>query len=554
MTTLSDHERAETEMLLRQRLDRLAAHAPTAVRLPDEIDVVATRRPTRRHHRAGVIAAVTALVGAGGFTTYSFLGASSEGGAATPEEAVTTFVAAVNHEDLLGAIDVTAPEEVGALRGAIDSITADGKRVGLLGDSFDAGNVGGLDVAIDDLTLDTNFYEGGLAAVTATGGTVKVSLDTAKFPFGDKVRALLPAARTYGSRSSGLADSTDPALVMTVERGGRWYVSLEYTIAEYIRRSANWDLPGAVSRTSVGFDSPDAAVSAFYDRLAGFDLQGALDTFAPGEDAMAWLAESWMTDAQAALARGRANGWNVAISGLTYETIGSGDHLTLKPATFKIEGAVPGQYLQDATGTSTTEPQPFTIERSTDGCTTYRGSGATAMFGSTVSSPLATPVGGGVQVCGDTSSLGGIGLLLLSNGVTELPSISVVRAGGQWYVSPLGTALASTATSLHDAQASASLFDSPLAPFIYGGFNRAVLEASVQGQSIDAIDAACLPALTVDNSVVTGVVADPPADAVRACADTVAVGGEVSSSGSGSAPAPVVKTITAASVPASTVP
>ena len=79
MTSMSDQELAETELLLRQRLAQLADHAPTAVRLPGEIAVVAPSHTGRSHRnrRVGVIAAVTALIGAGGFTTYSFLGAAT---------------------------------------------------------------------------------------------------------------------------------------------------------------------------------------------------------------------------------------------------------------------------------------------------------------------------------------------------------------------------------------------------------------------------------------------------------------------------------------------
>ena len=121
MTSMSDQELAETETLLRQRLAQLADHAPTAVRLPGEVPVVATNRPVRQRRRVGAIVAVTALIGAGGFTTYSLLGAADNAGAATPEEAVTTFVSAMEHEDLLGMIDVTLPGEVVVLRGAVDS-------------------------------------------------------------------------------------------------------------------------------------------------------------------------------------------------------------------------------------------------------------------------------------------------------------------------------------------------------------------------------------------------------------------------------------------------
>ncbi len=314
MTQMSDQEFAATGALLSQRLAQLADHAPTAVRMPDEVTVVASNRPAGRGRRAGVIAAVAALIGAGGFTTYSFLGATNDGGAATPEEAVTTFVSAMENEDVLGMIDVTLPEEVGALRGAVDSITSDAKRVDLLGDDFDTGGVQGVDISIDDLALETNFFEGGLAAVTATSGTISATFDPLVFQFGDKARELLGDGDGASTATADLA--TTDASVMTVERDGRWYVSLEYTLAEFIRQANGWEVPGPVSRTPVGFDSPEAAVTGFYDRLAALDLQSAIDTFAPGEDAIAWLAQSWMADAQAAMERASVDGWSVAISGL----------------------------------------------------------------------------------------------------------------------------------------------------------------------------------------------------------------------------------------------
>jgi hypothetical protein len=607
MTSTSDQEFAQTEALLRHRLAQLADHAPTAVHLTGEVPVVSADRPTRRGRRAGVIAAVTALIGAGGFTTYSFLGASNDGGAATPEEAVTTFVSAIEHEDVLGMIDVTLPEEVGALRTAIDSFTSDAKRTDVLADAFNTSGVRGVDISVDDLQLDTEFLEGGLATVRATSGTVSASFDPQAFPFGDKVRALLGDDLHAGKVSTTLTTGDPIALLMTVQRDGRWYVSLEYTAAEYVRRAAGWEVPGAVARTPVGFDSPEQAVTGFYDRLATLDVQSAMDTFAPGEDAMAWLAQSWLPDAQAAIERGGANGWTVGVSGLTYETIGEGDHLTLKPLTFKVQGTLPAGFAEDTSGIadpslptiisafdgsgyalvppgpvpstiaglhfSTTfpsvggptnfttadadgnitslvfdvappgGPQPFTVERA-GACTTYTGA-VTRIFGITTS-PLVHAVDGGYQLCGTGDSLGGLGLLLLAGGTTDLPPISVVQVGAKWYVSPLGTALATASTSLHDVKAGSSLFDSPLSLFIYGPVSRAYLESVVNGQPVESVEPACLPALTVDNGTITGVVADPPPDAVRAC------GSSAFSSSSGTS-GPGVAVVTKAPV-ATTVP
>jgi hypothetical protein len=584
MTSMSDQEYAQTEILLRERLAQLAEHAPTTVHRSDEVQVVATNGGARRGRRVGVIAAVTALIGAGGFTTYSFLGASNDGGAATPEEAVSTFVSAVEHEDLLGAIDMTLPEEVGELRAAVDSITADATRVGLLADGFDASSVQGVDVSVDDLALDTEFLDAGLAKVTATG-TVNATFDPHAFPFGDKVRAVLGDQARAGTASATLGGGDSTASVMTVEHSGRWYVSLEYTVAEYIRQAAGWEVSGAVSRAPVGFDSPDEAVTGFYDRLASLDLQGAMDTFAPGEDAMAWLAQAWLDEAQSVIERGQFNGWTVGISGLTYETTGTGDHLTLRPLAFKIDGTVSAGFAADTSGIAdpslptvvsafdgsgyalvppgqvpatiqglhftttfpaadgdvegghfnftsadtdgtitplvfptepTTSPQPFRIERAND-CTTFTG-GASALFGlGSGSSPGVTPVDGGYQVCGGGDRSLGIVSLIVPGGLLELPPISVVQSAGKWYVSPLGTILASVSTGLHALSDDATLFDSPLAPFFYGGLSRGFLASMVVGQSADSVSPACLAALTVDDGRISGIATDPSPDAVKAC-------------------------------------
>ncbi len=294
---------------------------------------------------------------------------------------------------------------------------------------------------------------------------------------------------------------------------------------------------------------------------------------------MAWLAQSWMPEAAAAIERGRADGWSAAISGLTYETMGDGSERTLEPLTYRVEATVPAAFNQDAAaysdsskptivmafdgsgyaiappgqvpattaeltftagfpadvgdsnftqanpdGTisplvfapeSSAGPQKLTIERA-DGCSTYTGEAAQTTFG-LAESPMVKAVDGGFQMCGP-GRFGGFSVLFLAGGgVTELPAVSVVESGGKWYVSPLATALASVSTSLHDAKDGASLFDSALAPFLYGGMSRSFLEAMIVGQAVDSVSTECLPALTVDNGTVTGFVADPAPDAVRAC-------------------------------------
>ena len=100
-------------------------------------------------------------------------------------------------------IDVTLPEEVGQLRSAVESVTADAKRIDLLADDFDIGGVQGVDVTVDDLVLDTNFLEGGLATVTATSGTFNAAFDPAGLPLRRQVAAVPRRHRAGRHRDRG---------------------------------------------------------------------------------------------------------------------------------------------------------------------------------------------------------------------------------------------------------------------------------------------------------------------------------------------------------------
>ena len=84
------------EHLLRERMHRLADHAPATVRSLDEVQVshldrrrsaAASRQDGRHRQTAGIGATVAALVGAIGFTAVALNGAGTAG-AETPEDAV----------------------------------------------------------------------------------------------------------------------------------------------------------------------------------------------------------------------------------------------------------------------------------------------------------------------------------------------------------------------------------------------------------------------------------------------------------------------------------
>ena len=342
------------EALLRERLHGLAQHAPATVRMPDEVYVHAA--PPRPRRRAGAVtAAFAALVGGIGITTVALNGAD-EGGAATPEAAVVKMVDAFNNQDVVGMVDTIDPAEVGAVRSTLEEASSEAKRLDLLSDGFSLQSVDGLDFEMSDLTLSTETFADDMAVVSATGGNLAAGFDPDAFPMGGRIREIsADMARTAGTVE--LADVDPRVMVATVQRDGRWYVSLGYTVAEYARRAAGVDFPVVGGVTPEGFDSPEAATTAFYQRLLALDVTGAVATAAPGEgDALARYAPLWLPNVTDSATGLIADGWTLAVESLTFTTSGDGSRRVVTPATFVIAGTVPASVASTDTGMPPFDP------------------------------------------------------------------------------------------------------------------------------------------------------------------------------------------------------
>jgi hypothetical protein len=617
----------EFEALLRSRLHRLADSAPATVRLLDEVDVhsAVSRSPRRSRRRAaGIGASIAALVGAIGFSTVALNGAG-DGGAATPEEAVTRFVGALEHEDVLGVIDVLDPSEVPVLRSVFETAAVEAKRTGVVSDGFSLDGVAGVDLQITDLSVSSDRVADNVAIVRATSGSISASLDTAAFPMGDAVRELIGDQSAAVSTANAEFTTGDPIwMLATVKRSGRWYVSVGFTLAEYARAAAAVDFPSEPAVTPEGFASPEAAVSALYERLVSFDFAGAVATAAPGEgDALARYAGLWLPSATNDASKWRESGFDVTISDVGFSVVGDGERRVVTATSFVIDGTVPpssvsggmpsfdpslptmiytydggfviipageplpasidglplstdmppteanytdaaqdGSVRQLPAATRPGDPAPHIRIERRDGCTTWTGAPASAMFAEsrtgfekigedTFRSCTEMPVG--------FSALWLVGI----DGLSELPPIATVQIDGKWYVSPIGTVGQMALGLVNDMPEGGSLFDTQLGLYLYGG-NRASITAQYVGLDLGSVDQECRAILTDDGSVITGVVAHPsPAD-IRACGYGGSFGStSVSSSGSVSSGsvvevAPASTAVAAAPVeaptPASTLP
>lgn len=328
----------EFEAVVQARLRSYADGAPTLVREVNDLQPV-TAAPVPKRRIIGIGASVIAL--AGGLTLTGIAATGGEDrGSNTPEEAVREFVEAIENRDVLGALDVIDPGESDVMIDTVRSLVSEGSRTGALSDSADAGDVTGTTFTFTDLEMTTDQLTTDLAAVSVDAGTLQYSFDPATLPLADAMRS--EAGDALAREGATIDFANDPLRLATVSRDGTWYVSLGYSIAEAARASADVPFPIDVPTSPQGFESPEAAATAFWTRLAALDIEGVIATAAPGEaDALARYAPLWLPDLNAGIADATASGTSITVSDLAFDVSGDGDRRRVTPTNYVIEGTLP---------------------------------------------------------------------------------------------------------------------------------------------------------------------------------------------------------------------
>lgn len=334
------------EQLVRRRLHDYADHAPTTVAdLSDVTSGLSIRPidepPVPKRRIAGIGALVIALGGGAALTGLAVTG-RDEGGANTPQEAVGEFIVALEDRDALGAVDSLDPAESRVLVDIVRRSVDESRRVGLLSDDADASAIAGTTVAFEDLTLRTETVATDLSVVHLDAGSATLAFDLEALPLGGPIREVADLSGDDRVQSATTDLAENELVIATVDRDGRWYVSLGYTIGENARRSSGMEFPMVPMPVLEASDSPEAAATAFWTRLVGFDVGGVLATMAPGEsDALLRYSPLFAGDLQRAADEGRADGLDLAIDGMDFEVRGDGDRRTVSATAFTIAGTLP---------------------------------------------------------------------------------------------------------------------------------------------------------------------------------------------------------------------
>ena len=241
--------------------------------------------PARRSKAAMVALAVgiVAVLGGAAFAVSQLAGSS-----ASPEDAVEKMFKAAADEDFLGVLEALPPSERDVLKGPVEDIVRELKRLDILSDDADLGNLAGVDLKIDDLELSSQTIRDGLAEVRIDRGRLTSSADPAKLPLGGFVRDTagdeLGEARPTGPEEQDLRSEGADEILVAVKEDGRWYFSIWYTVAELARRDSDAPLPDLAQRVKAnGADSAEGAVDAFLRATVRLDLRRMMELLPPDE-------------------------------------------------------------------------------------------------------------------------------------------------------------------------------------------------------------------------------------------------------------------------------
>ena len=289
------------------------------------------------------VAMVLALL-AGGFAIVN-LSAGSQTGATTPEGAVEQLFDSIDDEDLIGVLEVLDPGERDLMVPFVRRLASELARLEITSD-MDLENVPGLDLEVEGLQLGSQELADGIAEVTITGGVIRFATEPEAVPVGEVLQDIVEAngGRIEVPRQQDQAPlGGEGMFLVATENGGRWHLSLAFTIAEYARRDAGHELPDLTAGvTPQGAASAEDAVREFVDAATALDLERMISLLPPDEmRALQAYAPLFLEEAQEDADEFRYDeDFDVTVDNLELDTTPVGNSTRVVPTagTFTMDG------------------------------------------------------------------------------------------------------------------------------------------------------------------------------------------------------------------------
>jgi hypothetical protein len=378
---------------------------------------------------ATVIAVVVALIAAG--TVYLLArNGSDTAGQATPKDAVVNLLNSVTDEDPIGIADQLDPTEAHLFTDMTGDVLTQLKRLGIVNQDVQADSVSGVSITTKDLTYADSpiVINDHLQIVELTGGTITLTTGGATNPYTNKITDAFPELKQVTTANTHtidiakeVADLGHPFRIATVDRDGKWYPSLFYTIADnwaYQTQGAHYQL------NPIGDDggaTPEKAMDKFIKAISSEDQKALISVLSPDEMGVLHDYGNLMIDADSGLA-----------------DTGLGD-AELENVTWAVSDVTGGKKVSVKTITVKTEQGDFSIERDP-----AAGSLKVSMPGTGTINMSADNIDAWLQqTMGDAASqLDPQAKEIIKREFSKVIGLGVVMvqgADGKWYVSPLRT-------------------------------------------------------------------------------------------------------------------
>ena len=318
--------------------------APGASGPPTQPIEVAPPAPKKKRSKGviiGAAVAVVALIGAGVFALTRIGGDDDKGGAASPTEAGQNFVEALNDEDVLPPVDLLLPGERETFRQPMIDLVDNLKRLDVLGDDADPSSVKGIDVKLTDADVTADEPAADDITTIHIAATDESSVNGKDLPLGDIIvnEALGGEQPTTQSTDSGQPVNMT---ITTVEKDGRWYVSLFYSVAENARQDRRNSSPVPAEGVALaGADEPEDAVDQMAKALTELDLNTIIGGLNPNEaEALQRYAPLFLDSADD---RAEDMDATIAFSDAEYDVTGSGSHRNVTISAFQLAITADGE-------------------------------------------------------------------------------------------------------------------------------------------------------------------------------------------------------------------
>ncbi len=244
--------------------------------------------PPKKKRRGAMIGVGIGILGLAGGAAFAITQIKGTEKANTPEQAIETFYTSFENGDAIGLAKTLAPGERDVMLDSMVPMLAEMSRLKVLEKDFDPAKIKGYTAKLTAFKAKSTVVRPDLAHVVVTSGKLSTTFNPNDLPFGDFVRKLggedLKSSKST-TQSSNIGSNADTPFVVQ-KIGKRWYLSLNYSIAEAARLESEdvYKIPlkgGGVA--AKGSPTPEAAVSDMMQAMADLNARRIIELLPPDE-------------------------------------------------------------------------------------------------------------------------------------------------------------------------------------------------------------------------------------------------------------------------------